>query len=1095
MNKEIRNIAILSATAMFASTTFIAAEPVVQLEDTPVVAKLANPNVAPIGSVTNGTSSVVKEGKQKVLCLMINVDNAPFDDTHNEQFYSDNLFGKAPDSVKNFVHNQSNGKVIVEPADTKDSPTKGVIKINVPASKYNTIGANQYIQQKQIVKDALQEVKDKVDWAAMDQNNDKKFEESFLTDDASKKEELLLVTVISGNTAGTDSIETGKIKAWPHLTEISTNVNGYTFNNTSIITSELAGGKAVNKAALSHEYMHNLNARDMYKDENSIGPWSVMCDTYGQRPGESEMSPTPMDPVHRIYMGWATPKPVTKGSEVAYSKSEVPYIVNPSNPDIVYLLDYRDYTDANQKSLNKFGVSGDGMVIWKINKAESKRDWLHSANDTTTDWYVNSKGPGTAMRVLAKDNGNANVENSFVSVNSTCTIDNTDIQVSVKDKKMVIKGDEVAPPKPDEDQKIIIEATDREIEVGDTFDPLNGVVVRDGKNNILKDAKLELKNSTVNVNREGKYTVTVKATFNGKSVEKTYNVTVNAKEVAKVPPTINASDKVINKGDVFNAKEGVTAVDSRGNDITASIKVNDSGIKTNVPGVYQVTYEVADMFGVKATKTITVIVKDTDSPKPDTPVVKNSTPPVILGVKDTVIKVGDKIDLLKGITAKDDKDAITTITCFPKEIDSTKPGKHKVTYYTFDKDNNMASHDRLVEVTSTKSAGNSDVADKVAPEIILLDDTFKLPKGNKINPLSFVKATDDKDGDLTDKIKIVNDKENLEEAGTHIIKVSVTDSDGNSKTAELKFLIENSESGIFASDTVISLNDKFNPIEDIVALDNNGQNITDKVKVDTSGFDNSKPGKYTLKYTVVDSSNKTLSIDRNVTVKDTPSPKPSAKFKNSVIKKGDNFNPIESVAAEGKVELLYGKVDTNIAGVYNLVYKITGTDGSTINKLRRVVVSPMDLKASAPYIYVINSKINVGENFKPKDTALVLDKEDGLLNDKLLVESSDVDSNKIGRYTVKYSVVDSDANATSHVSSIDVVKTQVSGDNPKPDKVDHKPNTTDTKEESSTKPTMNIKRKLGELPMLPKTGVEVANTGVLMGVIISGFRAFKRWFR
>lgn len=1094
MKKETRNIAILSATAMIASSTFIAAEPVVELEDSTVVSKIANPNIAPIGSVTRGVTSTVKEGKQKVLCLMINVDNEPFQAGHDEQYYSRNLFGSEPDSVKSFVNNQSGGKVIVEPADTKDSPTKGVLKINVPASKYNTIGANQYDLQKQIVKDALQEVKDKVDWAAMDQNNDKKFEESFLTDDASKKEELLVVTVISGRTASTDSTEQGKIKAWPHLTEISTTVNDYTFNNTSIVTSEIAGNMSVNKAALSHEYMHNLNARDMYKDENSIGPWSTMCDTYGKRPGVEEISPTPLDPVHKIYMGWATPKPVTKGTEVTYKKNEVPYIVNPKDSNIIYLLDYRDYSDENQKALNKVGVSGDGMVVWKINKEEATRDWLHSANNDTTDWYVNSKGPGTAMRVLAKGNGVANVENSYVTVNSTCGIDGTDIFISVKDKKMIIKGDNTpVPPKPEE-QKIIIDAVDREIEVGAKFDPLEGVKVRDEKNNILDKAKLEVVKSTVNINKEGKYTVTVKATLNGKSVEKTYSVTVNAKEVVKVPPVINAQDKVINKGDIFNAKEGVTATDSKGNDITASIKVNDSGVRTDVPGVYQVTYEVADMFGVKATKTIKVTVKDVESPKP---VVKNSTPPVITGVKDTVVQVGDKIDLLKDISAKDDLDGNISVASSPKNIDTSKPGKHKVTYYAFDKNGNMASYDRLIEVAPTKSAGSSDVANKVAPEITLLENTFRLPQGNKINPLAFVHATDDKDGDLTDKIKILN-KEDLSKPGTHIVKVSVKDSDGNEKTEEMKFIVEDTKSGIYVTDTTISVNDKFNPLEDIIALDYNGQNITNKIKVDTLGMDTSKPGKYTLKYTVTDSNGKELSANRDVTVTDSISPKPDFKFKDSVIKKGTTFNPLTTVETNDKVELLAGEVDTNTSGVYNLVYKITEDSGNSVAKLRRVVVLPKEIKTSAPCIYVLNSKINLGEKFNPKDTALVIDKEDGLINHKLLVESSDVDTNKVGRYTVKYSVVDSDANATSHVSNIDIVKpTDI---NTKPDispKPEQGSNENNSKPDiQSENPKQDVVSAIAsKLPSLPKTGTEVAGTGAFLGAILSGVHIFKRWFR
>lgn len=61
----------------------------------------------------------------------------------------------------------------------------------------------------------------------------------------------------------------------------------------------------------------------------------------------------------------------------------------------------------------------------------------------------------------------------------------------------------------------------------------------------------------------------------------------------KTPQIFGAEDATINKGDIFEVKENVTAKDTCGNDITKKIEIVGS-VNTEKPGKYRLTYRVLD---------------------------------------------------------------------------------------------------------------------------------------------------------------------------------------------------------------------------------------------------------------------------------------------------------------------------------------------------------------------------------------------------------------------------------------------------------------------------------------------------------------------
>lgn len=77
------------------------------------------------------------------------------------------------------------------------------------------------------------------------------------------------------------------------------------------------------------------------------------------------------------------------------------------------------------------------------------------------------------------------------------------------------------------------------------------------------------------------------------------------------PPTINGvTDKTITAGESIDYMAGVTATDGKGADITSSVTVDSSAVKTDTAGNYQATYKVTDQYGLTSGATSNVTVNN-----------------------------------------------------------------------------------------------------------------------------------------------------------------------------------------------------------------------------------------------------------------------------------------------------------------------------------------------------------------------------------------------------------------------------------------------------------------------------------------------------
>ena len=430
----------------------------------------------------------------------------------------------------------------------------------------------------------------------------------------------------------------------------------------------------------------------------------------------------------------------------------------------------------------------------------------------------------------------------------------------------------------------VIEATDKTIEVGDTFDPKADVTATDEEDGDITD-KIEILKNDVNVNEPGIYDVTYKVTdAQGASYTTTIKVTVNPKAaVLNACPVINATDKTLTVGDEFDPLADVTATDEEDGDLTDKIKILNNEVDMTKPGKYEVTYKVTDNGGASYVKTIKVTVNPKMEPINAAPIIK---------AEDKTLTVGDTFDPKADVTATDEEDGDLTnkIEILKNDVDTTKPGKYEVTYKVTDRKGASYTKSITVTVNPKMEVLNAIPTIKAEDKTLTVGDTF--------DPKADVTAEDVEDGDLTDKIEVLKNEVDTTKSGKYEVTYKVTDSKGASRTKTITVTVNpkmetlNEAPTIDVTDKEITVGDKFDPKDGVTANDKEDGNLTDKIEILKNTVNPSKPGVYEVTYKVTDSKGASCTKTIKVTVKEkAPAPsKDNNKTSTVAPKTGDSTN-------------------------------------------------------------------------------------------------------------------------------------------------------------------------------------------------------------
>ena len=210
----------------------------------------------------------------------------------------------------------------------------------------------------------------------------------------------------------------------------------------------------------------------------------------------------------------------------------------------------------------------------------------------------------------------------------------------------------------------------------------------------------------------------------------------------------------INSNYDFNSKKGKL----RGKEIDLT---NNSNVDITKLGDYDVTFETHEKYAINTKKKVKVHVIDEEKP--------NIT---LKGENEIIINYKDEYKE-DGYIATDNYDGdITDKVIIENNIDNTKLGNYEVIYKVKDSSNNETIVKRNVIVKDTKKP-TIKLNRNINSYVIL---------NNDININDF-KATDDYDGDITDKV-IVEGSVNTKKVGLYKVTYKVKDSSDNETILE-----------------------------------------------------------------------------------------------------------------------------------------------------------------------------------------------------------------------------------------------------------------------------------------------------------------------
>ncbi len=203
-------------------------------------------------------------------------------------------------------------------------------------------------------------------------------------------------------------------------------------------------------------------------------------------------------------------------------------------------------------------------------------------------------------------------------------------------------------------------------------------------------------------------------------------------------------DITLNAGDIFNPMEDVKAEDGKKNELKVNLSVDkELDLDPETTTEYKLTYTAIDKYENKAEKTITLTVNANKAP-------------VILGVKDHNLMVGDSFDPREGVTVIDEDENIELKV--DSNVSVNIPGEYKVSYTATDSKGKTSRAQSKVVVISNETGINN------PPEIYATDKTIKL--GTAFNPLDGVTASDKEDGTIN-KIEVIENTVNVNEEGQY----------------------------------------------------------------------------------------------------------------------------------------------------------------------------------------------------------------------------------------------------------------------------------------------------------------------------------------
>lgn len=292
-------------------------------------------------------------------------------------------------------------------------------------------------------------------------------------------------------------------------------------------------------------------------------------------------------------------------------------------------------------------------------------------------------------------------------------------------------------------------------------------------------------------------------------------------------------------------------------------------------------------------------------------------------------------------------------------------------------------------------SGNTNMA-----PILQVPGAKTIVAGADFDPFDGVKAFDAEDGDLNGGV-VIDGKLDTDKPGTYKLTYSISDSQGRQVLASRTITVINTKPtlGNSASNQVV-IGADFDVMAGIKANDRQDGDLTAKVTVDGS-VDTSKPGDYTLTYTVTDANGETSTLHRKVTVA-----AEDAEFTgidDATVEAGTSFDANAGVSVADKYDAantgfsVDGSVDTSKLGSQELTYTHTDKWEHETSAKRTVTVT-----ADKPVLDANDFSVEQGSDLTLTDHATATSK----YGEVEVTAEGDVDTSAPGTYKVSYTATD-----------------------------------------------------------------------------------------
>ena len=286
--------------------------------------------------VASNTQKQPVIGTRKVLTILVEFEDRPFS---LEKAEFDSLMNQRSDvvglnygSVRQYYQENSYGQLTIE------STVIGPIEISGSYTKYQQKNEDNYIKTKQLVRRAIDQAKDMVDFSTLDGDNDGHVD--------------CIHIVYAGSRYMNSSTD---IFIWPHKWKV---IGDGTSARDYIITPELnRNGAIAPMGTICHELGHILGAPDFYDSDNKLYPmgnYDIMdcgnmngINIYGGVDQEPGYCPAHHNPYTKCYIfKWDTPTLIHPYhrtyllSSATKNKGHV-YRINTKTPGEYFLLENR----------------------------------------------------------------------------------------------------------------------------------------------------------------------------------------------------------------------------------------------------------------------------------------------------------------------------------------------------------------------------------------------------------------------------------------------------------------------------------------------------------------------------------------------------------------------------------------------------------------------------------------------------------------------------------------------------------------------------------------------------------------------------------